>query len=430
MNTERKIELRSEEVQEILTRPPHALVRWGITIFFCIMALFFIGGCFFKYPDILNASITVTTENPPVWIVARSTGKLQEMYIEDNDSVNAGQIIAVLENPASTSDVLRLKSDLVQFNLTDSCFKDKQFVEDLALGNIQSAYNAFLRNLTDYHNFLSINLYQQKIDATQKELREYRNYIEHLRKQIELDKTREKIASNSHNREKTLYDKGLISRAEYEEAQQIFLSKQQTGEQMQTSISSAKIQEAQLEQNILQTEMEKTREANSLKTTLTAAYNDLLTAISNWELSYIFISPIDGVLSYNQIWQVNQNVITGDKVFSVVNGERGAVIGKIKLPVSGSGKVKTGQRVNIQMYGYPYLEYGFLTGTITSISLMADDDENYAITVSIPQNLQTSYGKVLDLKGELTGSAEVMADERSVIERLFNPLRYLWERYS
>ena len=28
-----KIELRSDEVQEILSRPPHALIRYGISIF-------------------------------------------------------------------------------------------------------------------------------------------------------------------------------------------------------------------------------------------------------------------------------------------------------------------------------------------------------------------------------------------------------------
>ena len=52
-NGRKDIELRSEEVQEILNRPPHALVRWGITVFFVVLALFFIGGCFFKYPDVI-----------------------------------------------------------------------------------------------------------------------------------------------------------------------------------------------------------------------------------------------------------------------------------------------------------------------------------------------------------------------------------------
>ena len=64
---EKDIELRCEEVQEILTRPPHALIRWGITAFFGVLALLFIGGCFFKYPDIVSAEITITTEHPPVW---------------------------------------------------------------------------------------------------------------------------------------------------------------------------------------------------------------------------------------------------------------------------------------------------------------------------------------------------------------------------
>lgn len=101
---EKDIELRCEEVQEILTRPPHALVRWGITVFFTVLALFFIGGCFFKYPDVVSAEITVTTEHPPVWIVARGNGKIKEVYGKDREQVKVGKIIAVLENPA---DIIR-----------------------------------------------------------------------------------------------------------------------------------------------------------------------------------------------------------------------------------------------------------------------------------------------------------------------------------
>lgn len=118
---EKDIELRCEEVQEILTRPPHALIRWGITIFFGVLALLFIGGCFFKYPDIVSAEITITTEHPPVWIVARGSGKIQEVYRKDRETVKAGDIIAVLENPAITTHVLELKERITSFILTDSC---------------------------------------------------------------------------------------------------------------------------------------------------------------------------------------------------------------------------------------------------------------------------------------------------------------------
>lgn len=426
---EKDIELRCEEVQEILTRPPHALVRWGITVFFSVLALFFIGGCFFKYPDVVSAQITVTTEHPPVWIVARGSGKIKEVYGKDRERIEAGKIIAVLENPAATEDVLLLEEALRDFCLTDSCVHSTLFPEHLALGSIQAAYATFIKSLTDYRNFLSLDLYKQKIEATRKELREYRNYIKHLKCQAELDKEQVRIAETVHSREKKLFSEGLTAQSDYEEAKQTFLNKQQGQEQMMTSLSSAKIQEAQLQQNILETRMERSREANTLGTALKAAYNELQVSIEDWKMTYLFISPAGGILSYNNVWQKNQNVNSGDKVFSIVASQTGDIIGKIKLPVNGSGKVKPGQRVNISVTGYPYMEFGFLTGTVVSVSLLTDSDSMYTVTVSLPQDLCTSYGKVLDFNGELTGTAEVMTDERSVTGRLLEPLRYLREKY-
>lgn len=428
-NKEKDIELRCEEVQEILTRPPHALIRWGITVFFGLLALLFVGGCFFKYPDIVSAGITITTEHPPVWIVARGSGKLQEVYRKDREKVEAGDIIAVLENPAETADVLNLKRSLSAFVLTDSCICRNAFPEKPELGNIQNAYAAFIKCLTDYRNFLSIDLYSQKEKAACKELQEYQKYIIHLNKQAELDEEQVQIASSTHGREKKLFDKGLISKADYEEAQQTYLNRRQGREQLMTSLSSARIQEAQLQQNIVEIRMERNREANTLNASLKSALNDLRVSISDWELGYLFISPAGGILSYNNVWQKNQNVNAGDKVFSIVASTPGDIIGKIKLPVSGSGKVSAGQRVNISVTGYPYMEFGFLTGEVTSVSLLANEESMYTVTVSLPQSLHTSYGKQLDFKGELSGTAEVMTDERSVTARLLSPLRYLWEKY-
>ena len=426
---EKDIELRCEEVQEILTRPPHALVRWGITAFFSVLALFFIGGCFFKYPDVVSAQITVTTEHPPVWIVARGSGKIKEGYGKDRERIEAGKIIAVLENPAETEDVLLLEEALQDFCLTDSCVHGILFPEHLALGSIQAVYATFIKSLTDYRNFLSLDLYEQKIEATRKELQEYRNYIVHLKRQAELDKEQVRIAETVHSREKKLFGEGLTAQSDYEEAKQVFLNRQQGQEQMMTSLSSAKIQEAQLQQNILEIRMERSREANSLGTALKAVYNELQVSIEDWKMTYLFISPAGGILSYNNVWQKNQNVNSGDKVFSIVASQTGDIIGKIKLPVNGSGKVKSGQRVNISVTGYPYMEFGFLTGTVVSVSLLTDSDSMYTVTVSLPQDLCTSYGKVLDFNGELTGTAEVMTDERSITGRLLEPLRYLWEKY-
>ena len=83
-------------------------MRWGITMFFGVLAVLLIGGCFFTYPDTVSAEVTVTTERPPMWMVARVSGKIKELYGADRDSVHPGDWIAVLDNPAETKDVQRV----------------------------------------------------------------------------------------------------------------------------------------------------------------------------------------------------------------------------------------------------------------------------------------------------------------------------------
>lgn len=425
---EQNIELRSEEVQDILSRPPHALVQWGITIFFAIIFLLFAGGCFFNYPDTIKAEITITTENPPAWIIARSTGKLKEIYLADKQQVKTDDLIAVIHNPAHTQEVLQLKEELETFSMDNDYIRQKNFTISLRLGEIQSAYAGFIKALTEYKDFLLLDLYTEKETAARHELKEYHNYIQHLSNEISLNKKELDLSYISYQREETLYKKGLISASDYEKEQQNYLSSKRNAEQIQTSLSSARIQEAKLRQSIVEIQLERNQQISNLQVALQTAYNQLHVSISNWQLAYLLTAPIKGILSYNEVWQKNQNISTGDKVFSVIAEHPGNIIGKVKLPVSNSGKVKTGQRVNIRLTGYPYMEYGFLTGKVSSISLLPNESA-YTVNVALPDTLQTSYNHILDFKGELPGSAEIMTDERSFTARLFSPLRYIWEKY-
>ena len=50
------IELRSEEVQEVMGQVPAWIVRWGIRLLFLVVVTLLVGSCFFKYPDIDGAT--------------------------------------------------------------------------------------------------------------------------------------------------------------------------------------------------------------------------------------------------------------------------------------------------------------------------------------------------------------------------------------
>ena len=48
-NTDDNLNLRSEEVQEILGRPPRSIVRWGLTVVLLLVVGLAIGSYFINY---------------------------------------------------------------------------------------------------------------------------------------------------------------------------------------------------------------------------------------------------------------------------------------------------------------------------------------------------------------------------------------------
>ena len=64
-----RIELRSEEVQEILGTPPSWLVRWGTLVIVGVLASLGVLSYVVKYPDVIMADAMITTSAPPTSVV-------------------------------------------------------------------------------------------------------------------------------------------------------------------------------------------------------------------------------------------------------------------------------------------------------------------------------------------------------------------------
>ena len=99
------IELRSEEVQEVMSHISPWVVRWGLTALFMILLAILVGCRIFKYPDTLVAEITLATEDPPASVLAHATGKLDKLYVKNGSLVNEGANLGVINNAAIWEDV-------------------------------------------------------------------------------------------------------------------------------------------------------------------------------------------------------------------------------------------------------------------------------------------------------------------------------------
>ena len=82
---------------------PAWIVRWGITLLFLVVVALLVGSCFFKYPDVITADMTLTGQHPATAVVTRAAGKIQELLVRDNRPVRQGDWLAVIENHADIS---------------------------------------------------------------------------------------------------------------------------------------------------------------------------------------------------------------------------------------------------------------------------------------------------------------------------------------
>ena len=133
---------------------------------------------------------------------------------------------------------------------------------------------------------------------------------------------------------------------------------------------------------------------------------------------YLIESPIEGKISFFNVWSVNQNIKSGDELFSVVPTHKQQFVGKCILPILNTGKLSIGQNVNIKLDNYPYNENGMLRGVVTNISTVQNKD-NYSVDVDLKNGLTTSYNKTLLYKEEMKGKADIITKNISVMDRIF-----------
>ncbi len=420
-----KIEIRSDEVQDILGMVPSWIVSWGTVVIFITVLVILAGSWLFRYPDIKRADITVTTENPPATLMAKADGQIESLFVHDSQFVEMNTHLAVIENPADYTDVISLEYDIEELRTIIPDFDRDEYIEmdnNYTLGEIQPAYAEFIKSYQDYYNFLELDYYALKIASLEEEIRQYELYYERLEGQSRILRQQYALAERQFDRDSTLYADSVFTDVEYEKSESNRNEKEYNYEESRVNMSSTEIEISRLGQEKQDLQLKAIEEKQQQQRDLLAAFEKLNAEIGFWEQNYLLKAPIAGVVSFTRYWSETQNVRKGDKVLTVIPAEQGEIIGKIDLPVEGSGKVKPGQRVNIKFTNFPHLEYGMVRGIIRSISLVPDDRE-YSVEVYLPDGLVTYYGIDIPFNQEMLGRAEIITDDRRLMERIISPVR-------
>lgn len=423
------MKLRSEDVQAILTKVPHWMIRWGSSIFVSIIILLLILSWFISYPDIVNAEAMLTTETPPQKIYAQSSGKLEALLVKDNDTVAEGQLLGVIENTANYKDIYTLKAilDTIHFENNNVHFP----IDELPiffLGDVEDAYTTFENQYILYHLNKKLHPYSYEVIANETSLSESRSQLQNLQEQQKLKQLELILKKNELSRKKALYEKGVISSQEYDNDQLEYYRVEREMQTFTNTISQTKTSISNGRKTSIGTKINKEKEEMLMYKNVIQAYNNLQKSIRSWELQYALTSDIIGKVTLMKYWKANQNITQNDLVFTIIPTENIPYIAKLSTPPQNAGKIRVGQKINIKLFNYPDVEYGVLEGTILKISQVPDQEGNYLIDASVHKDLMTSYNKKLIFTQEMPGEASIITEDLKLLDRFFYNFKEITKR--
>lgn len=91
---------RSEEVQEIMGRVPHWIVRRGIGLILFVILVLLVGSYFFRYPEKVTAEVRILSTVPSARIAVSEKGRIRSIFVYNSDTVHKGRLLAIVEHDA------------------------------------------------------------------------------------------------------------------------------------------------------------------------------------------------------------------------------------------------------------------------------------------------------------------------------------------
>lgn len=419
-----QVEERCEYTQEVMGTPPHWLVRWGISVIFIVIAVVVLISFMVKYPEVIPAQIIVTTPEPPVSVVARAAGSLAQIAVQDQQNVVPQQILAVIDSTADTQGIQDIQTLINRAQATSRpdqalgvLLKDRHY----QLGEFHDSYAQYQKTYDEYSSYQRLNALGSEMNMLQVQINQYQQVVLQRQEQQQLLEQEIKLLEKDYQRVEQLYQQQMLSMKTVEDKHRELLQLRRQSRANALELSNTQIHSQGLKQQWQKLQLEQSRQNQMFASQLNEAYTKLVNQLKQWNGRYIIRAPVAGKVTFIKPWADHQFINNGDELLVVVPQEQQEMIGKVRMSTLNSGKVKLGQRVYIKLHPYPFQEYGIIEGVVKSISLVPRQD-HYAIEVSLPQGLTTSYHKTLVFKQEMQGNAEIVTEDLRLIERFFHQI--------
>lgn len=407
-------ELKSEEIQDIITSVPSWIIRTGTTLVFLVLLLIIILSSVIRYPDIISTELKINSLNSPKPVFAQQTGKIVTLLVKEGSRVVKNQPLAYMESTANHKDVLMLQRLLMAFN---SCMREGRRIDDsappdLQLGELQKDYQIFNE---EYVNYLSVQdggYYSDRKLYLQKDLLGIKQIEQQLKIQQGIQEQENDNNAQEFEAYKILFQKKMVSKSEYKQQENKYLSGrfplQATATAFLTNNSAYLSKKKEM--------MELEYFMKLQKSKFVQALGSMITQTCAWLNHYVMRSPSAGFVTYAGILQEDQTVNINQELF-LINPSDTNFFGEIEIPQYNMGKVKIGQSILVKMHSYPFEQYGIISGKINFISDAAMQDSIFFAKVSFHKIALKDNKHEMKLKNGMKADAQIITEECTLLGR-------------
>lgn len=414
----------SYDVQEIMAKSPHWLLRWGITVVAGIIGVILFLSWLIHYPDLISGAMTLTGANPAVEVVAQESGHLEKLLVKENEVVEKDQILGILESAADPDRVFAVKENmtkLIPFLTDPAKFQPAEIGPETSLGRLQAGYSTFYSHYLAYQSLLADDYAEKTVALLEKQLEQQRLQVTYAEGEAEGAERTLELASERYERMKKLFDRGSLSVAEVQEQEQILLGSRQSHAGVLKELNNEKSTALGLEKQLSDLKHERAETTRKAIAVLQESLKEVLSEIEIWENQQVLRAPIAGTVAFYDFWTDRQYVTKGSQVF-VIAPESAALVGRMQVKGNGVGKIEPGQTVNVKFVDYSYKEFGMVIGKVRSISLVARDG-NYLVLVDTDFPLVTNFHKEIPFKQSMQANATIVTEDLRLLERIFYQIR-------
>lgn len=423
------------EINDLIGRPPNWLLRSGISMVAFVTTIILVGSYFFKYPDKLTGPGILTSTTPPIEIISRTNGYIDEIHFQEGSEIQKGDAILYINN---TTDLDQL-DELIKWIENYERIHDPreflilQFVEDLQLGTVQSEYANLQLRYNELQQTLKDGLVFQQINNLGREIEKIYSLNKSQQKEKEIYFQELELSKKDFVRNEKLEADGVISSLDLERIKTVLLQKERQYEGMNNNIIQNNIRIEQLELEKLKFQQQRAQTIQNYLFSISEIIARIRSSIENWNKTYTVDAPIGGTLAYNKDIVTKKNLKQGQVIGYILPARKNEQYISALFPSNNIGKVEIGQKVIVKFDAYPFKEFGVAIASVDEISKIPEVNEegipNYELRMLMPNLIITDYQDTIIHKPNMTANVEIITEDKSVFTRIFDQFISILKNY-